>query len=95
MSKSTHSAAIDLKEIRDLLETAGGMFSWAAETLEQLGALYDAIKKQAGESSLCHLADLGSGVCDDRQELFFDLRDKFNCASSDLYELLRTQRSNA
>lgn len=87
MSDST----INLDEIRDLVEKAAGMFSWAGETLEQLEAVLETIRKEMPESRVRILAELGRDVCDDRYERFYDLRDEFNCKSDDLRALMRAQ----
>lgn len=87
MSDST----INLDEIHDLMQKAGGMFAWAAESLEQLEALLESIRKEAPESRLRHMATLGRDVCDDRYTIFLDLRDEFNCKSDDLRALMRAQ----
>ncbi|MFP3709111.1 hypothetical protein SB783_34395 [Paraburkholderia sp. SIMBA_009] len=84
MSDST----INLSEIHDLIEKAGGMFSWAAETLEQVEAVLETIRKETPESRVRHLAELARDACEDRCQTFFDLRDEFNCKSDDLRALL-------
>lgn len=81
----------DLKEIYALIEEAAGMFSWAGETMEQMEALLETIRKETPECRVRVLAELGREVCDDRYERFYDLRDKFNCASGDLLTLLRAK----
>ncbi|WP_186071177.1 hypothetical protein [Burkholderia gladioli] len=83
---------VDLQEIHALVEEAAGLFSWAGETLEQLEALFDSMASQMPESRLRNLAHLGRETCDDRYERFLESRDKFNCVSSDLYELLRSRK---
>ncbi|MDR8396980.1 hypothetical protein NE850_11580 [Paraburkholderia sp. USG1] len=70
---------VDTKEAVSLLSNAGGMFAYAGESFQQVGALFAALLKFLPEhGDARQLALLGEDLCDDRAQTFVDLNAEYN-----------------
>ncbi|WP_186183012.1 hypothetical protein [Burkholderia gladioli] len=72
-------------------EQAAGKFAWAADTLEQLEALFAAIESGSPADRRSALAELGRTVSSTRSAEFNDLCVEFNCKADDLRALVESR----
>ncbi|MGF6757270.1 hypothetical protein [Paraburkholderia sp. GAS42] len=93
MSTLIETSILSLVSLHRLVDDAAGQFAIASETLNDLGALFEAIIAATKGHELAHrLAALGARTAEEYRESFETKRDDYNRHSGNIVEAMQASR---